>query len=213
MNNVIYLIGYIGDAGTDGKDEEELCAPVESFIARLYELHQELNPSEYIWIYMSTEGGDTIIASAIQSTITSLRKLGRRINCHVMGFAFSSGFDILQACDFRTMEPFAALMTHQSKGGEMKDISDEAKAIEAGFSRALEKAQFEFTAKRTGLPVSFFQKKVKNNMNWYILASEAKKLGLVDQITHVPEFHKSLALLPKKRIKKVIKKDIDEERS
>jgi ATP-dependent protease ClpP protease subunit len=180
----VYLVGSVTDEPTNEDPKPSVVG--SRIIDELLYLDETLPPTEPITILISSEGGHICPALAIQGTITLLRRQGRTVNGHVLGWAMSSAFEILQACDHRSMEAFASLMTHEvqsSTDGSTTTSEDEVK-----FSRQTEKRLFElFLESRSGKDYKYYKPRIKAKQ-WYLSAPEALAEGFVDEITSLPPF-------------------------
>jgi ATP-dependent protease ClpP protease subunit len=190
---IVHLVGMVGH----GMGEDVESPSRYHVIEDLMDAH-ELCPKDLpIRLIVSSEGGDVHLGMAIQSTIHDIRRAGRKVIGHVAGQAYSAAFDIIQACDWRTCEPYAGLMIHgQQKGSE----DSSGNMIDTGrFNKALDKAQYTLLSQRTGRPVEFYQKKT-DNKSWYLTAPEALAEGFVDEILAIVPFE--ITAKPKARRKR-----------
>lgn len=170
------------------------------FIEEMVVAHELLDKGIQFTLFISSDGGEVNDGMSIQSTINRLRRSGRVVHGHVIGIAASAAFDILQACDIRTIEPHGALMTHKCQitfQGTADQQIDEAK-----FSQKIDYIQYGQVSSRTGNPPSYYMDKVKNAKNWYLTAEEALREGLVDKILEVPHLPKSIVTTKPSRRKK-----------
>ena len=107
------------------------------------------------------------------------------------GSAFSAA-SILLSCGtkgLRFMAPSARLLIHNVSGGggdaeKVQEVENTAKEL-----RRLESNLLQKMAKNCGKKKSFFidELKKRGNVDWFIAAQEAKKLGIIDHIK-VPQF-------------------------
>jgi ATP-dependent protease ClpP protease subunit len=197
--DAVYILGMITEE--DGAD---------TYIGDIDALHKILPDGAVLQINISSPGGDVYLGGAIASKIQEVRRSGRKVHAHVTGYAWSAAFDILQACDIRTMEPTASLMTHEEQILPEERLSSSKLKDEAVISKALEAAQFQLWSARTGRPISYYQKMTRYK-EWYLTAEEALGEGFVDEITAIVPYEPTPATAPMKRTKKVITEDEDDE--
>jgi len=191
----IYMVGNLDDDLGEG---EIVGHGVRNAI---YDAHIEAPSILPITLYISSDGGSVDLGMAIQSMIARVRRAGRKVNGHVMGCAFSSAFDILQHCDYRTAEATAGLMCHEEQFSLDKASSSGDHLREGRFSKKIERAQFQLFSRRTGKPVSYYEKMTAQE--WYMTAQEALAEGLIDEIINLPELPTSIVEPPKpKRVRK-----------
>lgn len=189
-DNVVLMIGEV--------DEELIVDTVKD----IWDVHKDIAPGEPIKIIMSTCGGQVYSGLALIGTINELRRLGREVHIHVLGWALSMGFDILQSASHRSMEPTSYLMMHEEQYGYEGSTSDQEQ--ETKFSRGQEQLMLERLSERTGRPTKFYKDKIAHK-NWYIGPKEALAEGLIDEVVSVPPFTLTPAqtVVPAKRSRKV----------
>ncbi len=141
-----------------------------------------------ITLFISSGGGYIDLGLAIQSIIEQMRREGRKVIGHVVGYAHSSAFDILQHCDIRKAEPTAGFVVHED---QFRKISGSTTSLmrECVFSHKLEKAQWEGLAKRTGKSVQYYKRKTAGK-DWFLTAQEAFKEKLLDELIQPIPFRK-----------------------
>lgn len=71
----------------------------------------------YIVLSIRSPGGDMIAAMALCSLIRTVQSLGVPVIGVVNGIAYSAGFMILTACQYRYMLPHSHIMSHEYKTG------------------------------------------------------------------------------------------------
>ena len=71
----------------------------------------------YIILSIRSPGGDMIAAMALCSVIKTVQKLGTPVIGVVNGIAYSAGFMIMTACQYRYMLPHSHAMSHEAKTG------------------------------------------------------------------------------------------------
>ena len=174
----VYLIGTF--------DNPKVAHVAYDAIAGLLAAHKSLRLSTPITLYISCSGGYVELGLAIQSVIEQIRREGRKVIAHVLGYAFSSAFDIVQHCDVRRAEPTAGFMTHEEQGADMSGSTSKTE-LEVIFSRKMELAQIEVYKQRTGKQVGFFKAKIKHR-DWAMTAQEALKAGFLDEVVSTVPF-------------------------
>jgi ATP-dependent protease ClpP protease subunit len=175
----VYLIGTFDD------DERDHIA--YDVINSLLIAHAKLPPGAPITIFISSGGGFVELGLAIQATIEHLRRAGRTVIAHVMGYAFSSAFDVVQHCDIRRAEPIAAFMVHEEQLSDNGPTSSGNRMSADLFAKKMERVQFEIFAGRTHHDVAYFIDKT-NSKDWYLTAQEALDAGLIDEIVPLRPF-------------------------
>jgi ATP-dependent protease ClpP protease subunit len=183
---LLYMIGNLDVDDEDGFNLGDMT------LDALRGCHREAPLDVPISIRMSCDGGSVMTALAIQAEINHIRREGRKVNCHVIGYALSAAFDILQHCDYRTAEPEAGFMTHEEQYGV--DGSSTQILKESQFSKKMERTQYELLSLRTGRPAKYYVDKVAGK-EWHLTAPEALAEGLIDAILEVPPLPKSPAMI------------------
>ena len=183
--NVALLIGEI--------DEDSSQAVIQD----MWDIHRDLPVSQPLQLILSSCGGQVYSGLAIIGTINELRRQGRRVHIHVSGWALSMAFEILQAADYRSMEPTAYLMTHEEQYGYEGNTSDQEQ--ETKFSRGQETLMLERLASRTGKTVKYYRDKIAHK-NWYIGPDAALAEGFIDEVKPVPPLPVTVGMsqLPKR---------------
>jgi ATP-dependent protease ClpP protease subunit len=177
----VYLIG-------DVEDEQDFEKNVAvRAITSMLEAHKKLRPGLPITLFISTYGGDVNIAWAVCATIDRIRREGRKVIGHVMGFAYSAGFFILQHCDVRISEATSTFMVHEMQHDV--DGSSTSIARRIAHDKKLEKYQFEMWTRRTGKPLSYYIEKNAGH-DWFMLPHEALDEKFIDTILPGPKFPK-----------------------
>lgn len=201
------VVNMIGELDEDSSDDADATV-AETTADALLLGHLNLPAGKPMTLFISSVGGSVLLGLHVQSMINRLRRDGRVVIGHVVGFAFSAAQDILQACDIRRIEQTGGIMLHEDQFETSGSTS--TNKIEVAFSERMERMQYDIIAARTGKPVSFYQQKTKKN--WYLTATEALEEGLVDEIMKVPTLPKALHVVPKKprapRIKRVVEPDV-----
>ncbi len=177
----VYLIGDIED-----EQDYEKNVAVRA-ITSMLEAHKKLRPTMPITLFISTYGGDVNIAWAVCATIYRIRREGRKIIGHVVGFASSGGFYILQHCDVRIAESSANFMIHEIQ----HDLDGSTSSISRRMAhdRKLEIFQFELWIRRTGKPISYYIEK-NSGHDWFLMPKDALEEQFIDSILPGPKFPK-----------------------
>ena len=165
-----------------GDVDQESCLDMQ---LELTTIHGNLAPGIPITMYLSSFGGHCESGMALFSTIQEIRRDGRKVNCHIQGMAMSMGTYLLQACDERTIEPFAAFMVHEAHDhliGKTSDLEDQMAAL-----KRYENTMNQIYAERSGKSVEYWREKMARR-DVYMTAREALNEGLVDKIRKTPPF-------------------------
>jgi ATP-dependent Clp endopeptidase proteolytic subunit ClpP len=168
-----------------GDVTEEACVDMQ---LELSTIHVNIPPALPITMYLSSFGGYAESGMALFSTIQEIRRDGRKVNAHIQGTAMSMGTYLTQACDERTIEPFASFMIHEIHDhlmGKTSDIEDQM-----AFLKRYEATLNQLYAERSGKPVEYWREKMARR-DVYMTAREALNEGLVDKIRKTPPFTKS----------------------
>ena len=158
-----------------------LGGPIESemanlIIAQLLFLESE-DPKKDISLYINSPGGSVTAGLAILDTMNHVKP---NVSTVCVGIAASAAAVILAAGEKgkRFALPNAEVMIHQPWGGaegQASDIEITAKHILATRDRLN-----KILAKNTGQPLEKIEKDV--DRDYFMMADEAKKYGLVDQV-------------------------------
>jgi ATP-dependent protease ClpP protease subunit len=122
---------------------------------------------------------------ALYSTIQEIRRAGRTVNAHIQGTAMSAGSVLAQACDVRTIEPFASMMIHEACGG----FWDKTSAVEDAllYQKRMDSMFCGIYASRSGKTTEYWKEKIARK-DVYLTARESVSEGLVDRIRPVTPF-------------------------
>lgn len=161
---------YLGDSTSD---EEVGPVLAERVIKALHVL--SLKPEEPIKIIMNSLGGCWYNGMAI---FDAIRACPCRVTIEVLGSAMSMASVILQAADVRIIHPNATIMVHD--GTDAYDGPSRNVERWGDQSKKLRQQMYEIYAKRSGRPVSFWEKKCAHDS--ILNAQEALEYGLVDKI-------------------------------
>lgn len=158
-----------------------LGGPIESemanlIIAQLLFLESE-DPKKDISLYINSPGGSVTAGLAILDTMNHVKP---NVSTVCVGIAASAAAVILAAGEKgkRYALPNAEVMIHQPWGGaegQASDIEITAKHILATRDRLN-----KILAKNTGQPLEKIEKDV--DRDYFMMADEAKKYGLIDQV-------------------------------
>ncbi len=183
----VYLIGDVGD-----EQDSEKNVAVRAIFSML-EAHNKLRLTTPITLFISTYGGDVNIAWAVCAAIDRIRREGRKVIGHVMGFAYSAGFYILQHCDTRVCEATATFMIHEVQHDT--DGSTTAILRRMQHDKKIERQQFEIWARRSGKPLAYYIEKNAGH-DWFMLPHEALDEKFIDTILPGPKFPKIIKPVP-----------------
>lgn len=151
---------------------------VDTCIKQLNIWHRN-DPSCAIEIIFHSPGGSVIPGFALFDYIQYLRGEGHYITTTAMGMAASMAGILLQAGDKRIMGAEAWILIHEiafgavGKIGEVEDTTLWAKKIQ--------KRVLDIFAKRSHMKAGQIARKWKRK-DWWIDSTEAKRLGLVDEV-------------------------------
>lgn len=145
-------------------------------IAQLLFLESE-DPKKDIFLYVNSPGGSVTAGLAILDTMNHVKPA---VSTVCVGMAASAAAVILSAGEKgkRFALPNAEVMIHQPWGGaqgQATDIEITAKHIIATRERLN-----KILAKNTGQPLEKIEKDV--DRDYFMMAEEAKKYGIVDQV-------------------------------
>jgi ATP-dependent Clp protease protease subunit len=148
-------------------------------IAQLLFLESE-DPKKDIYLYINSPGGSVTAGLAILDTMNHVKP---NVATVCVGMAASAAAVILSAGEKgkRFALPNAEVMIHQPWGGaqgQATDIEITAKHILATRDRLN-----KILAKNTGQPLEKIEKDVERD--YFMMADEAKKYGIIDQVYKV----------------------------
>ena len=98
-------------------------------------------PPPYLVLSIRSPGGDMIAAMALCSMIETVQSLGTPIIGVCNGIAYSAGFMILTACEYRYMLPHSHCMAHEAKtaiSGTMSNLKQKTAMLKDYEDMALE---------------------------------------------------------------------------
>lgn len=139
------------------------------------------DPDRDFTLIFNSPGGVVHAGLGFYDFVVGLRNKGARVKTKVNGVAASLAAVLTQVGDERTISPHSFLMIHEVTSGAYGNVRD----IEA---RRKEMARFEEHAldilcERSKLTKARIKRRLKTTDNdWYLDASEALELGLVDAI-------------------------------
>lgn len=150
-------------------------------IKAMYELDaiSRRRPGEPITIVFNSPGGVVTDGFTLYDFIRELSKRGHHVTTKCMGAAASMGAILMQAGDTRVMTPNAFMMVHEISGQNEGTIA-EMKDTLAIVSRFQDKA-LNILTQRSNMTKRTLSTKWKKT-DWYMDASEALKLGFIDEI-------------------------------
>jgi ATP-dependent protease ClpP protease subunit len=199
-DNEVYLVGEI--TCPEGKDEDNGSFSAYRVGQAIAYKHSILPPSEPLILKISSSGGSMEAALYLQGIINTIRREGRIVISHILGYAMSSAFDIVQCCDERWAEPNAELMQHEVQM-TLPEMSSGAIHITSEYSRKVDLGRFSLLAARTGKPIQYYIDKL-HSKEWYLTAAEALEEGMIDKILPFTPFKKlEQAPKPTRRSKKL----------
>lgn len=167
-----------------GDFTEEACAKAQ---VELFEIHHNVKTSIPITIYLSSVGGSVEYGLALFSTVQEIRRQRRKVNCHITGVAMSMGSILAQACDERTIEPFAAMMVHgmsDSPPPETKNYDLKDRVL---FNEVWDSVITRVYSARSGKTVEYWLAKMERK-DCYFTASQAVREGLADRMTPIAPY-------------------------
>lgn len=132
-----------------------------------------------IVLRFSSPGGYVFEGFGLYDTIRDLVKHGANIETRCVGYAASMAGVLLQAGSVRSMSPHSYLMIHEvgsDAWGKTSEIRDELDLVER-----LEERCMKILASRSKLTIRKIREASKRK-DWWIDASEARSLGLVDVV-------------------------------
>lgn len=156
-------------------------------MAGLLRAHAELKLTTPVTVFISSCGGYVELGLGLQGVVELMRREGRKVIGHVIGFAESSAFDLLQHCSVRLADRWAGLMTHEDQVSSTGSANTSRRADSVNYSRSMEHEQFAIYSQRTGKPIEYYREKVAGR-EWYMNAQEALDEGLIDAIVEVHPF-------------------------
>ena len=135
----------------------------------------------YVQVTINSYGGDAYNCLAMMNILESL---DTAVVTTCEGYAMSSGAALLTCGDkdFRFAHPDATIMVHQLNGGNIGSTSEMHTNLEQNIK--LQDRLFNKMAKNIGKKPGFFQNLIKkaNNMDIYLSAEEAQKIGIVNEL-------------------------------
>lgn len=136
-----------------------------------------------IWILINS-GGGSVEAGLI--LIDTMRGIESPMHCLVESKAYSMAAIILSFCDRRLALPHATIMLHEASYGTAgEDPSNRARLD--FLARYLDRLHVEI-AERLGMPVDKYRARIRDA--WWLLADDAKKVGVVHDIASRIEFRR-----------------------
>lgn len=150
------------------------------FIKDIYRLVVNEKNNDDIYVYLMTPGGSVIHGYDIIQTLEALSQTGKKIHC-IADTAYSMGFSILQACDYRHVIKSSSIMQHQMSfgfEGQMENNKNRFKFIES-----IEEKMTEQQSARLGLSQDEFKKKILSD--WWMFSDNAVKENAADDIVNV----------------------------
>lgn len=164
-NNFVVLRGQI--------DED-----TSSYFIR--DIHQLISYNNDIYVYLITPGGSVIDGYNIIQTLDALSLTGKNIHC-IADIAYSMGFSILQACNYRYVLQGSSIMQHQMSFGLEGQLENNKNRFK--FIESIEEKMAEQQSAKLGLTKDEFQKKILSD--WWLFGDNAVKENAADNIINV----------------------------
>jgi ATP-dependent protease ClpP protease subunit len=133
--------------------------------------------SSPITIHLSSDGGDLIHAFAIYDII---KKCNSPVTICGYGNIFSCATIIMQAADTRQGTANSYFMLHSGYTGLNENMTHEQMVSSSRFEKRLMDKMLEIYEEVTSFSRSSLLRKLKTD--WYLDASEAMEIGLIDEI-------------------------------
>lgn len=147
---------------------------------KLLKYDQESN--EPIWIRINSPGGSVDAGLILIDTMHAVKS---PTYCIVESKAYSMGAIILTFCDKRYGYPHATFMLHEASYGTVgDDLSNRSKMD--FLTTYLDRVHVEI-AGRLNMDVKAYRAKIRDA--WWLLADEAKKVGLIHEIITDMKFY------------------------
>lgn len=158
-------------------------AAASTLIEQMWE--RDNDDTEAVWeIALNTEGGDMEAGTAVFSELRSYSERGggsHYVIVRVRGQAASCGSLILQAGDLRTAGKMDYIMLHEPlmtfEDATCQRVRDELAQAESWTHNFL-----DVLMERGSRPRSFYSDKLAFGRDWWVSASEALALGLIDEV-------------------------------
>lgn len=157
---------------------------IQTFCINLVEWSQR-NPGVSLRINVNSSGGVVLEALALFDTLQHMRQSGHHLTMAVYGRAASAAAFLLQAADVRLIGEQSWLLIHQVSSSCSGTIWSMQQEINRCI--ALNDQAFGIICARSDgkLSARKIRKMTDVGQDWWITASEAVKLGLVDEIERV----------------------------
>ena len=134
---------------------------------------------DVIWVRINSPGG-SVDAGLI--LIDTMKAVKAPIHCIVESSAYSMAAMLLTFCDKRYGLPHATFMLHEASYGTAGEDPQNRSKIDF-LTKYLDRLHEEI-AKNLGMELKKYRARIRDA--WWMLADEAKSIGLIDQvITHV----------------------------
>ena len=130
-----------------------------------------------IKIYIDSYGGAVYQCFGLLSV---MERSKTPIHTIVTGCAMSCGFLILISGHKRFAHKMSTPLYHQVSSGAFGKVQDLEEKLEE--SKRLQKQIEEYTMEKTNIEKKRLRKVLKNKIDWFMTAKEAKDLGVVDEI-------------------------------
>lgn len=160
---------YLGDG------EEGIDADVSKNVVQAFHMFDTMATEKPVTVYLNSEGGcwynGMVIFDIIENSVSDVHMYG-------MGSVMSIGSIIMQSANTRYMYPHATMMIHDGQENIVGHTQDVLKW--ADYTRVLLKEMYRIYSKRSGKPLSFWEKRCSHDT--ILTAREALELGLIDYI-------------------------------
>ena len=137
---------------------------------------------EPIHVIIHSDGGSLDAAFALISVIEESKTM---VHTSVLGKAYSAGFLILIAGDYRTAGRYSRAMLHQGSSGISGDFSRNIK-----YAKHWEKIQNQvdkYVVEKTKIKGKKLTEIFETSTDWYFDAEEMMKFGVVDDIQGITD--------------------------
>lgn len=136
-----------------------------------------------LFLRINSYGGSIFAGNDFIQFVSDQKKLyGVKVTCIVDSRAYSMGFVTLQssACDERWMTESSTLLAHNGysrTSGGVEQIESDAQML-----KALNESMAKVCAKRLGMPLEDYKKKIDGGRDWTMASEEAKTVNAVDRV-------------------------------
>jgi ATP-dependent protease ClpP protease subunit len=144
---------------------------------------EKLETPGWCTLFIDSKGGSIPSQLRILST---MKESKLKFKGYVVYKAISSGFNLLQNCDWREGNPYSQYLFHYGDRGYNLNNHQQALLLEGNFDRIKlineeNRVRLEETSQRTKLTVTELHELAKKDK--YLTASEALEFGFIDEIS------------------------------